>query len=55
MSPEVVNGVFAVSGAVLGAIIAGFFSWILQAKYKSKKKLKVLYQSLEPWLIFMIH
>ncbi|MDM1708989.1 hypothetical protein [Thiopseudomonas alkaliphila] len=53
MSPEVVNGVFAVSGAVLGAIIAGFFSWMLQAKYKSKKKLKVFIS--EPRALVDIH
>ena len=42
MTPEVLNGIFAISGAVIGAIIAGLFAWLIQAKYKSKKILKVL-------------
>lgn len=42
MTPEVLNGIFAISGAVIGAIIAGLFAWLIQAKYRSKKILKVL-------------
>lgn len=40
-SPEVVNGIFAIGGAVLGAIIAGFFAIFIAKKSKDKKEIVV--------------
>lgn len=42
MSIEIINGIFAITGAVIGAVIAGLFAWVLQIKYRSKKELKIL-------------
>ncbi len=42
MTPETINGIFAISGALIGAIAAGLIAWALQAKYQVKKSLIVL-------------
>lgn len=42
MTPETINGIFTISGAVIGAIAAGLITWALQAKYQVKKSLIVL-------------
>lgn len=42
MTPEVINGLFAVGGALLGAIVAGGFSIYLHNKNKTKKELTAL-------------
>lgn len=42
MTPETINGIFGISGAVVGSIAAGLIAWALQVKYRVKKSLKVL-------------
>ena len=42
MEPETINGIFAIAGAIIGAVLAGLFAWLLQAKYRPRKEPKVL-------------
>ena len=48
MSPEITNGIFAISGAVIGALIAGLIAWAIQANYRSRKSIKVLISKPRP-------
>lgn len=42
MSPEVVNGVFAVSGAVIGAALTGFFSLYQAKRTRERREITIL-------------
>lgn len=42
MDPEIIKGIFAISGAVIVAVIAGLFAWALQNRNKTKRELKIL-------------
>jgi len=39
MTPEVINGLFAISGAIIGAVLAGLFSIKIAKSSKDKKQL----------------
>lgn len=42
MSPEVINGLFAIAGAIIGALLGGLFSVNLARKSKTRKELTTL-------------
>ncbi len=42
MSPEIVNGLFALGGAALGAVLTGALSWYQITKTKEKRELTIL-------------
>jgi hypothetical protein len=42
MTPEVINGLFAVSGAVVGAIVSAAFALAIHQRTKERKELSVL-------------
>lgn len=41
MSPEVINGLFALGGAVVGAVLTGAISWLQAAKHRKLSRLSV--------------
>ena len=42
MSPEVINGLFGIGGTIIGAVLAGLFSWHQHKKTKTRTELTVL-------------
>ena len=42
MTPETINGVFAVGGAAIGAVITGIFSWKISNKDKCRKEISLI-------------
>ncbi|WP_143540092.1 hypothetical protein [Rhodovulum sulfidophilum] len=52
-SPEIVNGIFAVGGAILGAVIAGVFAIFIARSSKDKKEIVV--STSHPSRLLVVH
>lgn len=53
LSPEVLNGLFAVGGAVLGAVIAGIFAMVIAKRSKDKKEIVI--STSHPSRLLVVH
>lgn len=51
MSPEIVNGIFAIAGALLGALITGFFSIWSSRKARERKQVTLSYSNTSELLL----
>lgn len=41
MRPEFINGIFAVSGAIAGAVLSGIFAWLINRRNDSRSELSI--------------